>query len=150
LIGAGLGVGQLLHRLRRDDVGRALGVVGTVLIVLSFGYSLRKRGVFRAGSPRVLLRVHQVMAWSGALAILAHAGLHVHALLPWIAVAAMLAAVTTGMVGELLLGGARARLADRAAMLRAGGLVEKEIERRLMRDVLALEALETWRVVHLP
>ncbi len=150
LVTIGHGLARVLEARHLEPAGLALGAVGTGLIAVSFVHSLRKRGVIRAGSPRVLLRVHETLAWSGALAVVAHAGVHVHALLPWLGIAAMLAAVTTGMIGELLLGDARRRLEDRERMLRAGGLLEREIERRLMAEALAVRALELWRVVHLP
>lgn len=150
LVAAAIGLDRLLHAFGLRAAGGLLGPVGTGLIAISFAYSLRKRGVLRSGSPRALLRLHEGLAWSGSLAILVHAGVHMHALLPWLAVAAMLAAVLSGMVGEYLLGEARERLAARERSLAASGAGAEEAERRLLADALAVRALETWRVVHLP
>lgn len=150
LVAAAIALDRLLHAIGLRAVGWILGPIGTALIAISFVYSLRKRGILRAGSPRALLRFHETLAWLGALAILVHGGIHVHALLPWLAVAAMLAAVLSGMVGEYLLGAARERLLARERALAAEGAAAEEAERRLFLDALTVRALETWRVIHLP
>jgi hypothetical protein len=56
---AALAIDALLHWLNAVWIGRYLGIPGVLLIVGSFGYSLRKRGVLRAGRPLVLLRLHE-------------------------------------------------------------------------------------------
>jgi hypothetical protein len=150
LIAAAIGLDGLLHALGLRWVGRWLGPLGTGLVVISFAYSLRKRGWLRVGSPRLLLRAHEALAWAGALALLVHAGVHFHALLPWLAVAAMLIAVASGLVGEFLLSGVRSRLAARERELRDSRLGEAEIERALWADALLARAMGTWRVFHLP
>ncbi|MDB4433200.1 hypothetical protein N9166_00500 [bacterium] len=150
LIAAALLVDLLLHRLHLPEMGRHLGWIGTVLLVVSFVYSLRKRGWIRVGSPRTLLRLHEYLAWTGALAILVHAGIHLHALLPWVAVFAMLVAVASGVVGRTLLADARRHVAGRRADLRERGLAEAEIERALFLDALTVRAMVKWRSVHVP
>jgi len=150
LIGAAIALDGVLHALGLVWVGLWLGPLGTALIVVSFAYSLRKRGWIEAGSPRVFLRAHEALAWTGALAILVHGGVHFHALLPWLAVAAMLIAVASGLVGEFLLTGARERRVDRARELREAGLDEDAMAERLRADDLVVRGLEGWRVVHLP
>jgi hypothetical protein len=131
-------------------VGRDLGWIGTLLILLSFVYSLRKRRWIRAGSIGKWLRLHEVLAWLGALAVLVHAGIHLHALLPWAALLAMLVAVASGVTGRSLLIGARRQLAGREKGLRSRGLIEDEIERALFLDSLTVRAMEKWRTVHIP
>ena len=150
LVAAAIGIDAVLHSLGMVWVGRWLGPVGTGLIVVSFAYSLRKRGLLRVGSPRHLLRAHEALAWTGALALLVHAGVHFHALLPWLAIAAMLVAVASGLIGEFLLSGARSRLTAREQELRGSGIDEGEVENRLYADALVVRAIEAWRVVHLP
>ena len=140
----------LLHRFGLRWVGRDLGWVGTLLILASFVYSLRKRRWIRFGPLRRWLRLHQVLAWTGALAILVHAGIHLHALLPWAALLAMLIEVASGVTGMTLLAGARRQMAGRRNQLREEGLAEEEIERSLFLDSLTVRAMEKWRSVHIP
>ena len=82
LIAATAIVDLVLHLLGLVWVGRYLGIPGTILILLSFAYSMRKRKLIHAGRPKALLRLHEVMTWTGALMILVHAGVHVYAILP--------------------------------------------------------------------
>jgi hypothetical protein len=150
LIVAAIAFDGLLHALGLAWVGLWLGPIGTFLVVVSFAYSLRKRGWIEVGSARLFLRAHEALAWTGALLILVHAGVHFHALLPWLAVTAMLIAVASGLMGEFLLASARERLGVRARLLRESGLDDGEIEQRLYADALVVRGMETWRVVHLP
>src|SRR5512137_3012694 len=75
----------LLHRLNLVWIGRYLGIPGTLLIVGSLIYSLRKRKLMTSGSPQSLLRLHEISAWLGSLMVLIHAGVHFNAILPWLA-----------------------------------------------------------------
>ncbi|MBK8558028.1 MAG: hypothetical protein IPL65_20805 [Lewinellaceae bacterium] len=47
-----IGIDYLLHHYQWAGVGRSLGYVGTFLVLLSFVYSLRKRKIIEAGSPK--------------------------------------------------------------------------------------------------
>jgi hypothetical protein len=150
LVVAAVGLDAVLHAYDLVWVGLWLGPIGTGLIVVSFAYSLRKRGLIKVGSPHRLLRTHEALASIGALAILVHGGVHFHALLPWLAALAMMIAVASGLTGEFLLSKARNRLNDRERQLRDAGLAETEIEERLQTDALVVRGMEAWRVVHLP
>jgi hypothetical protein len=147
---AAVALDAALHAMGLVWVGFWLGPIGTVLVVVSFAYSLRKRGWIEFSSPRRLLRVHEALALTGALAILVHGGVHLHALLPWLAVAAMMIAVASGLMGEFLLSNARRRLSGRARQLQESGLDATSIEKKLQSDALVVRGMETWRVVHLP
>jgi hypothetical protein len=149
LIAAALLFDLLLHRFGLPWVGRDLGWIGTLLILVSFVYSLRKRRWIRAGSVRKWLRPHELLAWLGALAILVHAGIHLHALLPWAALLAMLVAVASGVTGRSLLIGVRRQLAGRERELRERGLSRDEVERALFLDSLTVRAMGKWRTVHI-
>jgi hypothetical protein len=150
LIAAAVFADSLLHQFGLGWVGRHLGWIGTLLIVASFVYSLRKRRWIRSGSARKWLRLHEVLAWTGALAVLVHAGIHLHALLPWGALLAMLVAVASGVTGRTLLAGARKQLTGRQEELRTRGLTEDEIDRTLFLDSLTVRTMEKWRTVHIP
>ena len=51
-----------LHLLDAVWVGRWLGIPGTLLILGSLTYSLRKRKLIRSGQPAQLLRLHEYLA----------------------------------------------------------------------------------------
>ena len=46
----------LLHVFNAVWIGRYLGIPGTLLIIFSFGFSLRKRKLISVGKPVTLLR----------------------------------------------------------------------------------------------
>lgn len=148
--GAALAVDAILHLLGIVWIGRYLGIPGVLLIVFSFGYSLRKRQLIKRGKPVDLLRLHERMAWAGSLLILVHAGIHFNALLAWLAIWAMLINVASGLTGKFLLQRARKRLDDRTRQLRDEGLSKAEIDERLHWDSATLDIVRKWRVVHVP
>ena len=90
----------VLHRLNLVWVGRYLGIPGTLLIVGSLVYSMRKRKYISTGDPKFLLKVHEFSAWLGSLLVLIHAGIHFNTLLPWLATVAMAVNVVSGLVGK--------------------------------------------------
>ena len=140
----------LLDALDSLWVGRYLGIAGTLLILASFGYSLRKRKAIRFGRPMRWLRLHELMAWLGSLLVLVHAGIHFHAILGWLALAAMLISVISGLTGKLLLDRSRRRLDQARQRMREGGLSEQQLEERMYWDSLTFDLVRQWRVVHLP
>jgi len=139
-----------LHLLDALWIGRWLGIPGTLLILGSFVYSLRKRKLIRFGQPARLLHLHQRMAWLGSVLILVHAGIHFNAILGWLAVWAMLIDVGSGLTGKFLMERSRRRLDDARQRMRQQGLSTEELEERLYRDSLTFDVMKQWRAVHLP
>lgn len=150
LVVASLVCDAVLHWLGIVWVGRYLGIPGVLLILASFVYSLRKHQVITLGSPALLLRWHQRLAWSGALLVLVHAGVHFNALLGWLAVGAMLVNVVSGLAGKFLLRRARERLETARSLMQAKGADPKVIEDELHWDSLTFDAVSQWRTVHRP
>lgn len=140
----------LLHRLNLVWVGRYLGIPGTILIIGSLVYSLRKRKYIRAGNPKSLLNLHEVSAWLGSLMVLLHAGIHFNAILPWLATVAMGVNVISGMVGKLLLERARQHVQGRRERFQLRGLSRPEAEQAVFWDAVTLDAMSQWRKVHIP
>jgi hypothetical protein len=140
----------LLHQLGLVWIGRYLGIPGTILILLSFFYSLRKRKLISVGKPKMLLNLHQALAWLGALMILVHAGIHVYAILPWLALVAMLVNVISGMTGKYLLDRSRRFLAEKKDAYVARGLSGEAIEKEMFWDATAVDLMKKWRAVHFP
>jgi hypothetical protein len=150
LVGATLGIDVALHLLGVAWIGRYLGVPGTLLIVGSFLYSLRRRKLITLGKPVSLLRLHERMAWAGSLLILVHAGIHLSAILAWLAVGAMLINVGSGLVGKFLIERSRRRLTEARRRMHAAGLDASDVEDRLYWDSLTFDVVKEWRVVHFP
>jgi hypothetical protein len=120
------------------------------LILFSFVYSMRKRKVITWGRPKTLLTLHQTFTWLGALMILVHAGVHVYAILPWLALVAMLVNVVSGMTGAYLLERSRRFMAEKRAVYAERGLSEEAAEKQLFWDATTFDLMRKWRSVHLP
>lgn len=150
LIGGALLGDLVLHRAGLAWVGRWGGPAGSALILASFLYSARKRKLLSVGSPKGLLRAHELLGWLGALLVLVHGGIHFNALVPWLALAAMVVVVASGLTGRFLLEDARGRLRERADELKAAGLSPAEVERELLGVSLLHDTMKQWRKVHLP
>jgi hypothetical protein len=139
-----------LHLLNIVWIGRWLGIPGTLLILASIAYSLRKRKLIQIGQPAQLLRWHEYLAWLGSLMVLVHAGIHFNAILGWLAVWAMLINVGSGLTGKYLLERSRRRLEDTRKQLREQGLSPAQLEDRTYWDSLTFDVVKRWRVVHFP
>jgi hypothetical protein len=145
-----LALDGLLHLLDLLWIGRWLGIPGTLLIIGSTAYSLRKRKLIQRGSPARMLRWHEALAWLGSLLVLVHAGVHFNAILGWLAVWAMLVNVGSGLTGKFLLDRARRRMDEARQRLRSSGLDDAALEERLYWDSLTFDVVRQWRVVHFP
>jgi len=140
----------ILHLTDLVWIGRYLGIPGVILILLSFGHSLRKRGVIKSSNPVRLLRLHEWLAWIGATLVLVHAGIHFNAILAWLAVAAMAVNIASGLTGKYLMLRSQRWMKQARADLRDAGLTDTEIEQRLFWDSLAAGLVRKWRTIHLP
>lgn len=121
----------VLHLTNMVWIGRYLGIPGVLLILLSFGHSLRKRGVIQSSNPMRLLRLHEWLAWVGSTMVLVHAGIHFNAGLAWIAVFAMAVNIISGLTGKYLVQRAQRWLKQAKTDLREQGLDEAAIEQKL-------------------
>lgn len=147
---AALAIDAALHYLNLVWIGRYLGIPGVLLIIGSFGYSLRKRKLISMGTPVKLLHLHEQMAWGGSLLILVHAGIHFNAILGWLAIGAMLVNIVSGLTGKYLLARARHRLEDARSKMRDKGLSPEDVKDQLYWDSLTFDAVKQWRAVHYP
>jgi hypothetical protein len=140
----------VLHRLDLVWIGRYLGIPGTLLIIASLSYSLRKRKIIKTGNPKTLLSLHEIGTWLGSLMVLIHAGIHFNTWLPWLATIAMGVNVISGMIGKLLLSRSHIFVKNRRQQLTDAGMSSNEIDQTLCWDATMLEAMKKWRVVHIP
>lgn len=140
----------LLHLTDLVWIGRYLGIPGVILILLSFGHSLRKRGVIKSSNPVRLLRLHEWLAWIGSTLVLVHAGIHFNAVLAWLAVAAMGVNIISGLTGKYLVQRAQRWMKQSRADLRDQGLDDAAIEQNLFWASLTAGWVRKWRTIHLP
>jgi hypothetical protein len=150
LIALTLTIDYLLHYTQALWIERYLGIFGTLLIVLSFAYSLRKKKIITFGKPKTFLRMHEYLAWTGSLMVLVHGGIHFNAILAWAAIAAMLVAVISGLVGKYLLKQSMNTLTAKKDEYSRVGLSEEEIEKKILWDSLAVNAMKKWKTAHRP
>lgn len=143
-------VDALLHLLGVDWISRYLGIVGTILIILSFAHSMRKRKYIQVGAPRLYLQLHELLGWIGAVLVLVHAGFNFHAFLPWAALISMLIVIASGFTGSYLLKSALADVKARQAALRKMETPDPELESQLYLDSYAVDVMKKWRTVHMP
>lgn len=143
-------IDALLHLSGLTWIGRWLGIPGVLLILLSFLYSMRKRKKIGFGKPKTLLKLHEILTWTGALMVLVHAGIHVYAILPWLALVAMMVNIISGMTGQYLLDRSRRYVAEKKANYLERGLTAEAAEKELFWDSVTFDLMKKWRAVHFP
>ncbi len=150
LIALTLTIDYLLHYTQILWIERYLGIFGTLLIVFSFAYSLRKKKIITFGKPKTFLRMHEYLAWTGSLMVLVHGGIHFNSILPWLAIIAMLVAVISGLVGKYVLKKSMNTLSAKKEEFTGAGLTDEEIEKKIFWDSTAVKAMRKWRSIHKP
>ena len=140
----------LLHRLNLVWVGRYLGIPGTLLIIASLFYSLRKRKLIQSENVKSWLNMHEVGTWLGSWMVLLHAGIHFNAILPWLATIAMGVNVISGMVGKMLLARSREHVQAQREHYQLRGLSKAEVEQAVFWESVTFDAMAKWRKVHIP
>ncbi|MES9884722.1 MAG: hypothetical protein ABW185_28080 [Sedimenticola sp.] len=140
----------VLHLFDLVWIGRWLGIPGTLLILLSFFYSMRKRKIISMGNPKSLLTLHETLTWLGALMIMVHAGIHIYTILPWLALIAMLVNVASGMTGKYLLDRSQRFVMEKRESYSQQGLSGEAVKRELFWDAVTLDLMKKWRAVHFP
>lgn len=140
----------ILHYFNIVFIGKYLGYLGTATILSSFLYSLNKRKIITLSTPKILLDYHEYLALSGSIMILVHAGIHIHAVLPWLAVLMLLINVISGLTGKHLLARANQTLRERKKEMKSLGESEEEIKNAIFLDAIIMDSMKNWRKVHLP
>ena len=140
----------VLHTFGMVTWGRFMGYWGTGLLSLSFIYSARKRKLIKQGRPQHYLPYHELLAWLGAVMVMVHGGIHFNAALPWLAMAAMLISVASGLTGKFLLKQSKAVVGRKRVCLQQQGLDQESIENRLYWDALMVHWMKQWRKIHIP
>jgi len=124
--------------------------LGTILIMVSLSYSLRKRKYFNAGNLKTMLTLHELGTWVCSSLVLIHAGVHFNAILPWLATVAMGVNAVSGMVGKVLLDRSRRHVQGQRKQFQLRGMSRPDVEQAVFWDAVALDAMAKWRKVHIP
>lgn len=122
--------------------------LGTVLLVLI--YPIKKRTSQNRRWSRRWFRVHIVAGLIGPLLILLHSGAHVHAIMPLLALAAMVVVVVSGIIGQGVHYLAMRTLNDKRRQLAEQGLASDEIDLRIREMAAQEEAFRLWQSIHSP
>ena len=130
--------------------GHIVGWIGLAIILLVFIYPLRKRYRQKAGWPRGWFRVHQVAGVIGPVLIFIHAGPHIHALVPVLAMLAMVIVVVSGVLGSVVHRKALHVLNEKRKELLSQGLSREDVEDRLYDLVSSEETFRVWQIIHAP
>ena len=130
--------------------GHAVGWVGLTVTLLVFVYPYRKRHSPARQWPRGWFHVHMVGGILGPLLIFLHSGAHYHALVPVLAMAAMVIVVLSGIVGQAVHAYVLRTLNDERRRFQQEGLSEVDIEYRLHGMASQEEAFRLWQAVHAP
>jgi len=130
--------------------GHLLGWIGFGVVLLVFIYPIKKRMSRNHRWPRGWFQVHMVAGLIGPLLILLHSGAHVHAVVPLLALAAMVVVVVSGIVGQGVHYLALRTLNDQRRQLREEGLSLNEIDLRLHQMAAQEEAFRLWQSIHAP
>ncbi len=127
------------------------GIGGTLLVLVSFAYSLRKRKKFlKTGNLKVWLVRHEWLALVGTCIIFIHTGNHLNALVPLITLLLMFVAFVSGLIGKYVYTDVRDSLRSEKELLKQQGLSDEEIENRLAQKISASASLSRWRDYHMP
>lgn len=127
------------------------GIVGTLVIIFSFCYSLRKRKtIFTSGRINNWLLTHEWLSITGSAIIFIHTGTHLKAFVPVIALIFMFTAFISGLIGSYVYDMAKIRLRTQIYELKQKGLSESEIEHRLWALIITSDTLSKWRAIHMP
>lgn len=132
------------------QVAHVVGWVGTALIGLTFVYPFQRWRHPNQIWPKQWFQVHLVLGMIGPLLILVHAGIHFHAMVPVLALVAMVLVVFSGITGQALHYLAFRTLYEQRHELAKQGLTNEAIESRLHNLALQEETLRWWRCVHGP
>lgn len=130
--------------------GRAVGWLGLAVILTVFVYPYKKRRAAERHWPRGWFRVHMAAGIIGPLLIFLHSGVHYHALVPVLAMSAMVIVTLSGVVGQAVHAYVLRTLHDERRKLQQSGLCDPDIETRLHGMASQEEAFRLWQVVHAP
>lgn len=130
--------------------GHVTGWIGLAVILLVFLYPIRKRVGQNRMWPRGWFQVHMVAGVVGPLLIVLHAGAHLHALVPILAMVSMGIVVLSGIIGQAVHYLALRTLNEERRQLLQQGVGPVEAEVRLHAVASREETFRVWQLIHAP
>jgi hypothetical protein len=130
--------------------GHIMGWLGLAVILLIFGYSIKKRYGAKSGWPKGWFRVHQAAGIMGPLLIFVHAGPHFHALVPFFALIAMGIVMASGVIGVFVHRKAVSMLNTKRKELLSQELTQEEVQDKLFDLASDEETFRIWQTIHVP
>ncbi|HJR76910.1 MAG TPA: hypothetical protein VJ805_08045 [Nitrospiraceae bacterium] len=130
--------------------GRAVGWTGLGVTLLVFVYPYRKKTAPERRWPRGWFRVHMTAGVIGPLLIFLHSGAHYHALVPVLAMLAMVSVVLSGIIGQAVHAYVVRTLHEEHHRLRQKGLSDDDIDLQLHAMASREETFRLWQAIHAP
>lgn len=135
----------------RTPQGQVTGWIGLAVILLVFGYPIRKRAHQNRRWPHRWLQIHMVAGVLGPLIIILHAGvLHMHAVVPILAMVAMGIVALSGLIGQHVHYLAFRALYTKRHELMEQGVSPEEVETRLLGVAAREKMFRVWQMIHAP
>lgn len=130
--------------------GHITGWIGLAVILLVFVYPVRRRLAKNRTWPRGWFQVHMVAGVVGPLLIVLHSGVHLHALVPVLAMVAMGIVALSGISGEAVHYLALRTLNEERRQLVRQGVSPEEAAVRLQDVASREETFRMWQLIHAP
>lgn len=135
----------------RTPQGQVTGCIGLTVILLVFGYPIRKRAHQDRRWPHRWLQIHMVAGVLGPLIIILHAGvLHMHAVVPILAMVVMGIVALSGLIGQHVHYLAFRALYTKRHELMEQGVSPEEVETRLLGVAAREKMFRVWQMIHGP
>jgi hypothetical protein len=135
----------------RTPQGQVTGWIGLAVILLVFGYPIRKRTHQNRRWPHRWLQIHMVAGVVGPLIIILHAGvLHLHAVVPILAMVAMGIVALSGLIGQHVHYLTFRTLYTKRHELLGQGVSPEEVETRLLDTAAREKMFRVWQMIHAP
>jgi hypothetical protein len=135
----------------RTPQGQVTGWIGLAVILLVFGYPIRKRTHQNRRWPHRWLQIHMVAGVVGPLIIILHAGvLHMHAVVPILAMVSMGIVALSGLIGQHVHFLAFRSLYTKRHELVEQGVSPEEVETRLLDTAAREKMFRVWQMIHAP
>ena len=135
----------------RTPQGQVTGWIGLAVILFVFGYPIRKRAHQNRRWPHRWLQIHMVAGVLGPLIIILHAGvLHMHAVVPILAMVAMGIVALSGLIGQHVHYLAFRALYTKRHELMEQGVSPEEVETRLLGVAAREKMFRVWQMIHGP
>lgn len=127
------------------------GIIGTGLVIFSFGYSIRKRKIlFKKGNIKTFLQLHEWLGIAGTVIIFVHTGTHLRNIIPLLTLILMIVTFISGLIGRYVYLDVKNSLRIKRDEMKKMEISDTEIEEQLARLIVASNALGKWRDFHMP